>query len=526
MRHARRLSVLVLLAAVSHGGAQERSFGRATSLELPRGKRAEDVLLADLDGDGGRDLLVAAARGGERSGRTLRVHLRRNGEAAFGPQPDLELALLPDVVGFAVADVHADPGAEIVLFAPTGVFALRWRAEDERDRYAKLFDADVLWQLPHHRATHVLQDTLADMDGDGRVDLLVPEPGGYRVALQRESDGARVFETSELHLPDGGAAAPTGRGGRRQKGRQRRRELRIAVSVGGDGGASPDLLAVHESVPAPTRADWDGDGRLDVLAQTTDDLLVWTAAAGFPRAPDVVVPLPLEVDRRRLLDVSFAALSADMDGDRRADYVLVAGDQDSDEPRAQVALYTQAAAAKADGPPLFGERGRPSQLLVVAGIAGSPELVDVDGDGSPDLTLGAVRLDALDALRAATGSTIDAEVYVYLNRGGKLSRTPDLTAGISVAAKGLRADRRDSIVELIGDVTGDGVSELLLREDPTHLRLQMVRRTKEGLTLVDRPLWETVVDEDAEIVRTPPGDGPAEIVALTPRRLLHVRFGR
>ena len=73
-------------------------------------------------------------------------------------------------------DQYQHAGAEIVLFAPDGVFALRWRADDERERYAKLCDAQVLWQLPDDRESLALPDTLRDVDGDGRVDLVVPGP--------------------------------------------------------------------------------------------------------------------------------------------------------------------------------------------------------------------------------------------------------------------------------------------------------------------------------------------------------------
>jgi hypothetical protein len=429
-------------------------------------------------------------------------------------------------VGFAVGDVHADAGAEIVLFASTGVFALRWRAEDERDRYAKLCDADVLWQLPHHRETHALQDSITDLDGNGLVDVLVAEPGGYRAVLQREAGGTRSFDSQVLRLPRGGAGTPRGRASRRMRGRQERNKFRVSVQMGNPADGPTEMLAVAESVPAPRLTDWNGDGRVDVLAQTTEKLLVWTQGAGFRSAPDVQIPLPLEVDRRRLYDVSYAALSSDLDGDRRADYVLVAGDQDSDEPRAQVALYTRAPPAKETERPLFGEKGRPTQLLVVAGIAGSPQLFDVDGDGLEDLVLGALRFDALDAIRAATGSTLDAELYVYRNRRGRFSKQPDLTGEVSISAKGLRRARSGDVAQLLGDVTGDRVSELLVRDDPTHIRLLMIRRVKDSLALVERPLWETVVDEDARVIATPPGEGMAELIAIDKRRILHVRFGR
>ena len=77
------------------------------------------------------------------------------------------------------------------------------------------------------------------------------------------------------------------------------------------------------------------------------------------------------------------------------------------------------------------------------------------------------------------------------------------------------------------DATGDGVSELLLRNDPEKLRLHMVRRAKDELTVIERPLFETTVDRGAEI-RVEPGVGrsPPEILVLDDTSLLHVRFGR
>ena len=518
------VSAAALLCGAPDGAAQDSSFGRVTSLDLPRGQKAESALLADIDGDGKRDLVLASSKRGKRSRRTLRIHLRRDGASAFAQDPDVEFTLLPDVVGFAVGDVHADAGAEIVLLAPNGAFALRWRATDERERYAKLCDAEVLWQLPDEHETLALPDILRDVNGDGRVDLVVPGPAGYTIAMQREIAGAREFETCVLVLPRGGAATPEGRTARRLRGSERGRKMRVEFQIGRDKDAAGTLLDVAEQVPAPQFTDWDGDGRIDLLAQNTEELLIWLQRDGFGAAPDVVVPLPLDVDRRRLLDISYAALTSDLNGDRRADYVLVAGDQDADEPRAQVAIYTRAPRGKETERPLFGTRGLPSQLLVVEGIAGAPELFDVDGDGLDDLVLGAVRFDALDALRAAAGSKIDAELYVYLNHGGTLSKRPDLLHEVPVEANGLRGARKGALARFVGDLTGDRVSEVLLREEPTRVRVLMLRKTKDGLNLFERPLWETTVDEDAQLVLTPPAEGRAELLVLGDKQVLHVRF--
>src|SRR5207247_9752936 len=111
---------------------------------------------------------------------------------------------------------------------------------------------------------------------------------------------------------------------------------------------------------------------------------------------------------------------------------------------------------------------------------------DVDGDGRRDLVVGSVRLDgALDAARAAASGTLDAEMDVFLNRGGTFSERPDAAATIAVKAEGLRKARREVLARVIGDVTGDGTSDLFLRDDPERLRVLMTRRTGDGLSILE-----------------------------------------
>lgn len=516
------------VAASSPSAAQEAThFGRIAAVPVPRGHGVRAALLADVDGDGRDDLVLSTRRAGRRSARTLRVHLRKGGEVAFAAEPDATLDVYEDVVAFAVADVDPEPGAEVVLFTPGTVRAWRTRAPEER-RFERLLTADFLFQAPDPKEVFAFAPAVQDVDGDGLADLVVPEPGAYRVALQRrEKDVVRFEAPSVLRVPaDGERADARTAGARRVQARATRKQISVAVRLGGSD-ATSDLLAVDESVPAPQLADFDGDGRRDVLAQTPNQLHVWLQREGrtFGAAPDASYDLPFAADRSRRLDVSYSAQTADVDGDRRADVVLFAGDREADALRTQVLLYTQGRSGTPESP-LFGKDGVPAQVLVVAGFAGAPRLLDVDGDGRPDLTAGSVRLDAFDAVAAAAKGSLDAELYVYRNRGGTFSRAPDLAHAVSLPAEGFKHRGESLLAEFVPDLTGDGVRDLLLRDQPTRVRLHALRPQRGGaLQVAPTPVWEAFVPADAAVhVRERDARTPPELLLVEDAQVRHVRF--
>ena len=83
---------------------------------------------------------------------------------------------------------------------------------------------------------------------------------------------------------------------------------------------------------------------------------------------------------------------------------------------------------------------------------------------------------------------------MYRNEGGTFSKRPILTDKLSIPIEG-----DDFQFAFIGDVTGDGLSELLVRYDADRLRLYMVRRGRNEWTIHDQPLWERRINEDANI---------------------------
>jgi hypothetical protein len=378
---------------------------------------------------------------------------------------------------------------------------------------------------------------LIDLDRDGLVDLALPEPGGYRIALQSRSAQAAAFEVVHvLRLPDDSEdagfylSAADGRTGLRG---QRRSESDIQVKLGlaaeGDAEDPPTLLEAIEKCPAPHFFDWNADGRVDLIAQGHSDLFVWAQAQGgrFETAPTWRLPLPVVADRKRRLDASYSSHALELNGDGRADMVVFAGDKRSDSVRTQMMVFLNGAADKGLGQSteaaLFGPRGIPQQLLVLAGFVGSVTFDRVNADGLPDLVVRGVRPDLIDQIRSASSESIEVDFYVYLNQKGTFPKRPDVTWSVTVALRNF-----DLTLRFVGDVNGDRLSELLVRDMPERLRLVSLGARREGLEVVSRaPLFELEIDPDAVVRIRPRGAGlPADVMAVEERKVWFVRFGR
>jgi hypothetical protein len=527
-----RAAWVALAALCAASGAEAQgTLGKQSARQLPSGLEADDALLADVDRDGKVDLVVGAHDAARRYARSVLVW---GAIADGGPSAPARLDLTPDVVAWAVGDVHADPGAEIVLFSASSAFA--WRAKAaEGERFVRLLSCDLLWQLPENDEAWLIASALVDFDADGLDDLLIPEPGGWRLALQRRAaaDAPADFSRQlELDVPpeasDWEGLGPETAGGAAVRGGSRGSTMSFAVDLSGEteeAGAPATLLAMVESAPAPKLVDWDGDGKLDLAAQSVEKLHVWRQgeAGALTGAPSGSFALPVVADRVRRLDASYSSEALDLDGDRRADVVILAGDSRSEDVRTQLMCFQSKAAprgALARDP--FGERGVPQDLLVLAGFVASADFEDLDGDGLPELVARTVRPDLIDQLRSAASETIDAELFVYRNGAGRLARRPSLSWRYTVPIKAFLPT-----VNFVGDASGDRLSDLLVRDQPSRLRLFMLRAQGEAWTLVDRPIWESTCDPDADVrLLAAPGRATRELVLLEPTRVVHVRFGR
>jgi len=501
--------------------------GTVVTLQLPKGSVAQDAWIGDVDGDGEMDVIVSASQPKPSGARSLSVFRGRAAAPRLASTPDPVLDLTPDVVAWAAGDVDPVPGEELVLFSARGAFAWRPSLKPEQ-RFSRLVELDFLWQLPDEETCFAYPAALVDLDRDGRVDLVVPEPDGYAVALQARAPANGFGPVMRPRIPDDAFSQADARRGRAQaeKGAEGSRRIELRFGDESDLRLPRNLLSLTERAPAPQILDFDADGRLDLLAQGSTRLYVWTQPEGgaFAAKPRFAFPLPVPVDRERELDASYSAHALDTAADGRADVAIFAGDKRSSDVRTQLLLFVQGAgrgeAKTTAEAPLFGPRNLPHQLLVLGGFVAGASFGDLDGDRRPDLFVRAVRPDLIDQLRSASTETIDADVYVYRNEDGFFAKRPSVSWRVNIPIKDF-----DLTLSFIGDVDGDGLSDLLVRDRPERLRVLPLRRTREGLALGEAPVFEMSVDPRARIqIARRSGRRAADVLAVVRDQVQCLRF--
>jgi hypothetical protein len=418
----------LLLAAATSASSQPRFRPQALLVD----GEVASIVAADFDGDGKKDLLAVYTTGvPPYRKRSFAIFWNRAG--VFAPRPDLTLSVdEAEACAFDVGKV-GNGGDELLLITPRGVvtksFAQRVAAPPRKlvDQ-PTLFHQPILGQLPRVRVVF-------DLAGPDSRDLLVPTLGS--LAIFRHV-GDRYDKAGEVEID-----MEVGGGPRRNQG--------VEVRYG-----FPELLV----------SDTDGDGLRDIVAAQEDRIAIYRQGPNFSFHPqpdysrDFSVRTPADHRER---GTTATVLLADVDGDGIVDALV----------RKQV--FEGVTSARSTSYLFFGRKDgfaeKPAQVLESEGVnLLQTQLVDLNGDGHPDLVVPYTGFGIFALIRMLTAKTarVTFQIYPFVPRSRRFTLEPAAERGLTFRIP-LAGDSDLQAVSLAADVTGDHKADLIFAPSEDEL---------------------------------------------------------
>jgi hypothetical protein len=365
-------TVSVLLNTTASGSAT-LTFD-TSGKPIPVGQSPGAVAVADVNGDGIPDLLVANFQGNNGQSQGLSVLLGK-GDGSFQPQKQFSTGFVP--FSMAVGDVNGDGTPDVVVgnFGAHTVSVLQGTGDGSFDP-------------PQNFATGFYPGALvvADVTGDGKPDIVVTNsgssfnPGSAVSVLPGNGDGS--FQAPPAiatgATPVATVVADLNGDGKRDIVTANQNDGSISVLLGnGDGSFQPrQTISLHFPPNALAVADVNGDGKPDLVVaylNGTLSVLLGNGDGTFQNSPAYLKQHTYKVGK----DPDSVAV-ADVNGDGKPDIVVTN----------RVSNTVTVLLGNGDG----SFQDSPSYLAQHTFAVGlDPESVavtDLNGDGKPDIVVG------------------------------------------------------------------------------------------------------------------------------------------
>ncbi len=396
------------------------------------------VVAADLDGDGKRDLLVAYRRGLQPTAKRF-FAVFWNGGGDFSARPNLVLPVDESVCAFDVADVDGRAGSELLTVAHDGVSARSFGGRRAAAPAALTHDATLFVRGDQSSLPRLpLVQAIASPHSH---ELVVPLLGG--LAIYRAEHGGFV-EAARLELA-----------------------LRNEITDGRRASSRAAVPAFNLTVdfPAVEIGDTDGDGLRDLILVDEDRVTVFRQQPGltFARAgAERDFEVRTVAERKDSFSTAIVR-TADLDGDGIVDLVL------------QKQVTHGVTSAATTNYVYLGRRGggwddQPNQILRSEGLGGiGLELLDVTGDGRPDLIMPTVVMGVWQIVRILTSKTVKVNLQIFpFGSDRKFADKPSAERELRFHIA-LSGDGDLPAFDLRGDYNGDRRRDLVFGDEADDL---------------------------------------------------------
>jgi FG-GAP-like repeat len=401
-----------------------------TTRSLKVSGKAHLAMPADVDADGKNDVVVSHVVGDPPQAQAwISVYLAANG---YGGAPDIAVALPGDTCVFDLADLDGDGRLELVVMR-------KWRV----DATPLVAGGKATWNTLAKRGTGVLfppfdgrvsyLDIARDWTGDGALELMIPDYGALWFYRQKKGGAfAKAFQVNVA--PEGwvNIANPEHTGGPGQKIDAGVRLPRIFVAPGNNGNVL--VLTRGEQVWRHALKDnaFAKKGAYQKLAFLTD-----------------------EERRTGTMDVISAV--DDLNGDGWPDLMLnkIGGGLSSF--KSAVHVYAGSAAGFATTPAFSFEE---------SGFAAMVNFGDLDGDGIKEMFLPYAEFGIGQIIRMLTTKKVKLKVMVYRGGAGFYGSEPELSRTTTFAVDTNRGvEFRGYPPNFEGDFDGDGMRDLMMESE-------------------------------------------------------------
>lgn len=430
------LGALALAACVASAPAHAQAPEAFALRTLACDGRTVAVEIADFDGDGAGDLLALVTRGVPPDERRT-VELRFGaGDGESAAEPQLRTPL-PDGAGaYDVGELDGRPGQELLLLRADGVTALSFAG---RTPHARTLRAPIATAAP-----------VADERGNDRLRLLRAELGPGRLLVPGLGAAAVLdVEGAVLGVPRIGARA----------------NYFLPPRPGPM--VSENELELYFDVPRLELADVDGDGRADLVAASRHELRVFLQRADgrFAADPDRIDPLRLMSEEDHVRNSGSVRVDVrDQDGDGRADLLVSHASGGLLRAVTRTRLHRNRAGR--------WDLAAPDQVFERSGGVEVDELVDVDGDGRPELLRAFLPLGLLDLARLFVQRAIQVDAALHRNQGERgFASEPWARSSFAVTMDFETLRPKGFVPTLAGDWNGDGQRDLASGGDGAALEI-------------------------------------------------------